>query len=609
MPGGESVVAAAASRLVANIPRRKAQWQTSIPPPTGIVQILSYILASTDRASTDNSDSFPGSDRQNDTSKTSIPVTSTLRPILLRNSQLALKWTADAETRRGRNRRLTFAYWSCSLTLLKSSLMAATLNLQAKSTVKTVTAPQWPLYSWRTKSPNARLVYIRDVDEANIEISKLRPGPLGLDMEWKPCFFAGEREHPVALVQLANDEVVLLIQVSAMSSFPEKLSEVLGSPQYVKAGVAIKGDCTKLYRDFSVICRNCVDLSLLSRTVDNPRWKGPYKQSIGLNRLCEAYEELSLQKGKITRSNWELVLSVPQQEYAANDSHSGYILYCRLAAMAAAMFPPPLIPWYTFDFIGRALNPESGMEWVMANPNYDPGPPPPVPIPPQDWDPETSRSKRRNRRRENDDLPHASNVSVVHSQSSSFSGGNFRHGSGMPLPNPVLPHGGPSRHVAALGSFARHPADVPAFVPRGSANYHTYHNQGQYPRQQSRGYPNVQYAQHTRGPPSGHHNHHPNVRGDEGEIVFASYGMSIVPDPEDEQRGQGQPNAHHAPTASGSGSQHARAQMPRQHGRGRGRGGSRTPERRGDREGEQQQRDRQPWAQRGGAPQRTGVAD
>ncbi|TFY70078.1 hypothetical protein EVJ58_g59 [Rhodofomes roseus] len=424
--------------------------------------------------------------------------------------------------------------------------MAATLNLQAKSTVKTVTAPQWPLYSWRTKSPNARLVYIRDVDEANIEISKLRPGPLGLDMEWKPCFFAGEREHPVALVQLANDEVVLLIQVSAMSSFPEKLSEVLGSPQYVKAGVAIK--------------------------------ETPADQCI-------------------------------LQQDAANDSHSGYILYCRLAAMAAAMFPPPLIPWYTFDFIGRALNPESGMEWVMANPNYDPGPPPPVPIPPQDWDPETSRSKRRNRRRENDDLPHASNVSVVHSQSSSFSGGNFRHGSGMPLPNPVLPHGGPSRHVAALGSFARHPADVPAFVPRGSANYHTYHNQGQYPRQQSRGYPNVQYAQHTRGPPSGHHNHHPNVRDDEGEIVFASYGMSIVPDPEDEQRGQGQPNAHHAPTASGSGSQHARAQMPRQHGRGRGRGGSRAPERRGDREGEQQQRDRQPWAQRGGAPQRTGVAD
>ncbi|KAH9921460.1 ribonuclease H-like domain-containing protein, partial [Fomitopsis serialis] len=219
--------------------------------------------------------------------------------------------------------------------------MAATLDLQSSTVVKAIKAPEWPLYSWRTKSPNARLIYTRDVDEANAELSKLEPGPLGLDMEWKPCFYAGEPENPVALVQLANDEVVLLIQVSAMTTFPEKLREVLGSSLYVKAGVAIKGDCMKIYRDFSLICRNCVDLSLLARTVDNDRWKGGYRQSIGLNRLCEAYEELSLVKGKITRSNWELMLSEAQQEYAANDSHSGYALYRRLAAMANAMSSAP----------------------------------------------------------------------------------------------------------------------------------------------------------------------------------------------------------------------------------------------------------------------------
>ena len=73
------------------------------------------------------------------------------------------------------------------------------------------------------------------------------------------------------------------------------------------------GDVQKLWRDYSVSVRNCVDLSLLARTVDNARWKGKYSQPIALARLCEAYEELTLHKGKITRSNWERELTEAQQ--------------------------------------------------------------------------------------------------------------------------------------------------------------------------------------------------------------------------------------------------------------------------------------------------------
>lgn len=62
--------------------------------------------------------------------------------------------------------------------------------------------------------------------------------------------------------------------------------------------------------------RNCVDLSLLARTVDNAKWKGKYSSPIGLARLCKTYEELDLPKGKITRSNWELLLSDIQQDCA-----------------------------------------------------------------------------------------------------------------------------------------------------------------------------------------------------------------------------------------------------------------------------------------------------
>lgn len=73
-------------------------------------------------------------------------------------------------------------------------------------------------------------------------------------------------------------------------------------------------DCKKLWTDHGVDTRNCVDLSLLARTVDNARWKGKYANPIGLSRLCEAYEELTLNKGRVQTSNWEKPLDLRQQE-------------------------------------------------------------------------------------------------------------------------------------------------------------------------------------------------------------------------------------------------------------------------------------------------------
>ncbi|KAH9845980.1 hypothetical protein C2E23DRAFT_891315 [Lenzites betulinus] len=59
-----------------------------------------------------------------------------------------------------------------------------------------------------------------------------------------------------------------------MNTFPERLRELLADETVVKAGVGIQEDCKKLYSDYGVDTRNCVDLSLLARTVDNARWKG-----------------------------------------------------------------------------------------------------------------------------------------------------------------------------------------------------------------------------------------------------------------------------------------------------------------------------------------------
>ncbi|KAJ3576152.1 hypothetical protein NP233_g635 [Leucocoprinus birnbaumii] len=230
-------------------------------------------------------------------------------------------------------------------------------------------------YSWQEWHPNIQLIYIRNHRQANEELERLGDGPYGFDLEWKPNFVKGRAENRVALVQIANDETILLLQVSAMQEFPSKLYEFLANPENIKVGV---GDAKKIYRDWNADLKNCVDLALLARTVDNERWKGKYTEPLGLARLVAVYEDRALAKGKITRSNWEQLLKPPQQTYAANDAHAGYVIYTRLMAMLPAATPQPKARYYSFDTTnGRLCNPFGRGQWQASNPNYDPGPPPP----------------------------------------------------------------------------------------------------------------------------------------------------------------------------------------------------------------------------------------
>jgi len=77
-------------------------------------------------------------------------------------------------------------------------------------------------YDWKTFAPGAQLHYIRSEDVANQRIARIasRPGPftIGLDFEWRPTFVARRPENPIALVQVACDDAILLVHVSAMQS-------------------------------------------------------------------------------------------------------------------------------------------------------------------------------------------------------------------------------------------------------------------------------------------------------------------------------------------------------------------------------------------------------
>lgn len=94
----------------------------------------------------------------------------------------------------------------------------ATNSIAGTATQATPKPPEriYDLYSWKTQSPHTRLVYIRDPSVAEYELSQLRPGPLGFDLEWKPNYSKGALPNPVALVQLATEDTILLVQVTAM---------------------------------------------------------------------------------------------------------------------------------------------------------------------------------------------------------------------------------------------------------------------------------------------------------------------------------------------------------------------------------------------------------
>ncbi|TDL28801.1 ribonuclease H-like protein [Rickenella mellea] len=223
-------------------------------------------------------------------------------------------------------------------------------------------------YSWRKNSTTGSLIYLRDHELANHELSTLNARIVGFDLEWKPKFYKGGVENPVAVVQLATDDKILLIQVSAMKiEFPEQLVALLRDKDIIKAGVNIAGDLRKLYNDYHVSARSCVELSYMARWVD-PQWTGQYSNLIGLARLVQAYEQCTLPKGRVQLSNWEALLNDIQQEYAANDAHAGLKVYRKLQTLALLMEDMPRDSLYTFDVIcGRPEHP-TGSCWKPEDP-------------------------------------------------------------------------------------------------------------------------------------------------------------------------------------------------------------------------------------------------
>jgi hypothetical protein len=117
-------------------------------------------------------------------------------------------------------------------------------------------------YSWKECNPRAKLLYIRDHAQANEALSNLdvSESVLGFDIEWKPIYYKGARENPVALVQLASYDTVLLLQIRAMKGRSSNLLQVYNCNYFYRISFQAGRDPSKLRYRQGRCCYTRLDL-------------------------------------------------------------------------------------------------------------------------------------------------------------------------------------------------------------------------------------------------------------------------------------------------------------------------------------------------------------
>ena len=101
------------------------------------------------------------------------------------------------------------------------------------------------IYTLPLRHFTGRIILIDTFDafyEAFHELNNLTL--LGFDTETKPSFKKGTRNQ-VSLIQLANDELAVLIRINRIG-IPEGLIDILSNSLKTKVGVAIKDDLVGL---------------------------------------------------------------------------------------------------------------------------------------------------------------------------------------------------------------------------------------------------------------------------------------------------------------------------------------------------------------------------
>jgi ribonuclease D len=152
-----------------------------------------------------------------------------------------------------------------------------------------------------------------------------REALLGFDTETKPVFVKGV-SHPPALVQLAGEREAYVFQLNRLGGL-DGLTEILGDPGILKAGVALRDDLRKLRAHTPFEPAGFVEIADLCKPAGI--------RQTGLRPLAGLLLGVRISKRE-QRSNWaRSTLTRSQITYAATDAWISREIYRKLLTLPA----------------------------------------------------------------------------------------------------------------------------------------------------------------------------------------------------------------------------------------------------------------------------------
>ncbi|KAI9513501.1 ribonuclease H-like domain-containing protein [Russula earlei] len=221
----------------------------------------------------------------------------------------------------------------------------------------------YPTYNYAENVPKPKVIYIKNEEDADEVVSCLN-GAVGLDLEWPftPSRLGGGQEGKVALVQLCDVDIILLIHVSKM-----KLKLAVTPFSGLKICGRIQDDGMKLFRDYDILASNLVELGALACQVDQ-NFASTFKRPIvSLAKIVSYCLQKTLDKGPVRTSDWSKDLTPAQMKYASNDVHSGLLVYRSLMKTARSSSTRLIPQRYTTD-LAKELK-ERGHGGATRNPS------------------------------------------------------------------------------------------------------------------------------------------------------------------------------------------------------------------------------------------------
>ncbi|KAG5291343.1 3'-5' exonuclease/helicase [Histoplasma capsulatum G186AR] len=199
---------------------------------------------------------------------------------------------------------------------------------------------------------------------------------VGLDVEWKAQASAQDSlVDNVSVIQLASKERIAIFHLALFNPanslqhlLSPTLKRILESPDIVKVGVAIRADCTRLYKFLGIRTNNICEVSRLHKVVKhhlNPKLID--KRLVNLAQQVEEHLGLPLDKDpEIRCGGWSKKLNYRQVQYVATDPYAALQLFHVLEAKRLQLTPVPpspvnpVIVYTTPDSIAK-IHPKSSL--------------------------------------------------------------------------------------------------------------------------------------------------------------------------------------------------------------------------------------------------------